>query len=96
MDVSPYMIREANHIAKAEGLDGAIEFQEGDADTLPFPDNSFDAVMSITVMEEVDADRILAEMVRVTKPGGRVGVIVRAMDLPCHVNLALADELSRS
>ena len=39
------------------------------AESLPFSDNSFDVTMSVTVIEEVDADRMLAEMVRVTKPG---------------------------
>jgi hypothetical protein len=40
-------------------------------------------------MEEVDADRMLAEMIRVTKPGGRVGVIVRAEDMNSWSNIAL-------
>jgi hypothetical protein len=41
-------------------------------------------------MEEGDADRMLAELVRVTKPGGRVAVIVRAVDMPSWVNLPLS------
>jgi len=39
-----------------------------------------DLTLSCTVLEEGDADRMLAEMIRVTKPGGRVAVIVRAID----------------
>ncbi len=42
-----------------------------------------------TVAEEGDAERMLSELVRVTKPGGRVGVIVRAIDRGCWVNLPL-------
>ena len=40
-------------------------------------------------MEEVDADRMLAEMIRVTRPGGRVGVMVRAEDMSSWVNIPL-------
>ena len=60
---------------------------------MPFPDDHFGVAMSTTVMEEVDANRMLAEMVRVTKPGGRVAVVVRATDLPWVVNLTLREEL---
>ena len=60
---------------------------------MPFPDDHFDVTMSTTVMEEVDADRMLAEMVRVTKPGGRVAVVVRAVDIPWVANLTLREKL---
>jgi hypothetical protein len=46
-----------------------------------------------TVLEEGDADRMLAELVRVTKPAGRVAVIVRAIDMPRWVNLPLSASL---
>ncbi len=93
VDINPYLLREGKFLASREGLEDAIDFREGDAESLPFEDNSFDVTMSITVMEELDADRMLAEMVRVTKPGGRVGVAVRAVDLPPIINLPLRPEL---
>jgi SAM-dependent methyltransferase len=90
VDINPYLLREAGALARQEGLADLIEFREGNAESLPFPDASFGVVMSVTVIEEVDADRMLAEMVRVAKPGGRVAVIARAMDLPFFPNLALS------
>jgi hypothetical protein len=44
-------------------------------------------------MEHVDANLMMAEMVRVTGPGGRVGVIVRGEDRPYLINLPLRAEL---
>ncbi len=92
-DVSPYLLREAEALAVGEGLDEKISFGEGNAEELPFADDSFDVAISVTVMEEVNADRMLAEMVRVTRPGGRVAVIVRATDMPWWFNIPLRAEV---
>jgi SAM-dependent methyltransferase len=89
IDINPYLLQEARALARRDALEGAIDFREGNAEALPIPDNSFDVTMSVTVIEEVDADRMLAEMVRVTKPGGRVAIIARSMDMPSFVNLPL-------
>ncbi|MEE8159880.1 MAG: methyltransferase domain-containing protein, partial [Dehalococcoidia bacterium] len=70
-----------------------IEYQEGDAEALPFPDAYFSITTSTTVMERVDADRMLEEMIRVTKPGGKVAVLVQATDRSRLVNLPLGAEL---
>ena len=42
VDMSPYLLREAVAIAESEELKEAIEFREGNAENLPFPDTSFD------------------------------------------------------
>src|SRR5215471_2804727 len=89
LDVSRYMLREAMALAKQEGLEDVIEFREGSAEALPFPESSFDVAMSSTVIQRVEADRMLQEMVRVVKPGGRVAVVGHAHDMPRWVNLAL-------
>ncbi len=94
-DVNQYLLREAAVLAKRDRLDGFIEFQTGDAERLPFPDGQFDATISCTVMEEGDADRMLAEFVRVTRPGGKVGAVVRSTDLPRWVNLPLSSHLKQ-
>jgi SAM-dependent methyltransferase len=93
VDVNRYLLREAAALAAQEDLADVILFQEGNAEDLPFPDNHVDVAVSFTVMEEVDADRMLAEMIRVTKPGGRVAVMVRAMDIPWVVNAPLRPEM---
>ena len=82
IDTNPFLLREAQALAKADGVDGLIRFAPGNAEALPFADASFDCIFSVTVLEECDADRALAEMLRVARPGGRVGVIVRSIDLP--------------
>ena len=59
--------------AEAEGL--KIKFQIADAEDLPFPDASFDAVVStFGGMFSPDQDRTAEELVRVCKLGGRVGL----------------------
>ena len=59
--------------ARAEGLD--IHFQSADAEALPFADASFDVVLStFGVMFTPDHAKSAAEMVRVCRPGGRIGL----------------------
>ena len=89
VDINRYFLREAVALAQKAAYQDSIEFREASAEALPFEDNAFENCLSTTVMEEVDADRMLAEMIRVTKPGGRVGVIVRAEDVNSWVNLPL-------
>ena len=102
LDANGYLLREGAALAQAMGLAvrgpdesdaapvlGGLCLIEGDATALPFEDNSFDAVYSITVLEECDANKALAEMARVVRPGGPVGVVVRAIDMPQWWNLDL-------
>ena len=67
------LVATARDRAAAEGL--AIDFQEADAEALPFGDGSFDYVLSaIGVMFTADHPRAAAELVRVTRPGGTIGL----------------------
>ncbi len=57
-------------VARVRG--GIAAYCRGVADTLPFPDGSFDAVVACLVFEHIDAvDEALAEVGRVLRPGGR-------------------------
>jgi SAM-dependent methyltransferase len=59
--------------ATAEGLD--VTFQNADAEALPFQDAMFDVVIStFGVMFTPDQDRAASEMLRVCKPGGKIGL----------------------
>ena len=93
LDVNSFLLKEARALIAEEGLGDRVELREGSAEAIPFPDNSFDIAFSSTVMEEVDADRMLAEMARITRPGGRVAVIVRAVDRGQWTNLPLPKAL---
>ncbi len=92
-DINHYLLREAAKLAAGEGLDGVIEWQSANGEELPFADGRFDATLAFTVMEEGAADAMLAQFARVTRPGGKVAVIVRSLDMPWWVNLQLRPEL---
>ena len=64
-------------LAVAERLAPAVEWQQGTAESLPFPDQSFDAVISqFGLMFFTDRYQALREMLRVLTPGGRIAVAV--------------------
>jgi SAM-dependent methyltransferase len=73
IDYVPALLERGRIRAAAEHLD--VRFVEGDAEDLPFPDASFDAVLSIYgVMFAPDHDRAAAELSRVCRPGGRIAL----------------------
>jgi ubiquinone/menaquinone biosynthesis C-methylase UbiE len=94
-DVNPFLLREAAALAAADGLADAIHFTRGNAEALPFADDSYDCVYSVTVLEECDADRAIAEIWRVLRPGGRAGITVRALDMQQWWNLELPEPIRR-
>jgi ubiquinone/menaquinone biosynthesis C-methylase UbiE len=72
-DYVPALLDRARARAAADGL--VMEFREADAEALPFDDASFDAVVStFGVMFTPDQPRAAAEMLRVCRPGGRIGL----------------------
>ena len=61
---------------RARRKSASIEWIQGDALALPFPDGSFDAVtVGFGVRNVTDLERGLAELRRVLRPGGRVGIL---------------------
>ncbi len=93
VDINEYLLNEGKALARAAGQEQAINFQFGNAEALPFGDESFDLVYCSTVLEEADANQMLAEMARVLRPGGRVVVAVRAVDTPWWINIEGDDDV---
>jgi len=64
--------------AAIEGVRDRVDVQEADARKLPFPDSSFDTVVSNFVLHEMpteeDRQKMIAEIARVLKPGGHVAL----------------------
>jgi|GEM_PF-72953 Methylase involved in ubiquinone/menaquinone biosynthesis len=75
-DAVPEMVEAAQSEAKRQGVEN-IQFRVCTADSLPFPDNSFDAVVSrLGMMFFPDSLAAMREMMRVTKPGGTLALAV--------------------
>lgn len=73
VDYVPSLLDRGRIRALAEGLD--VELLEGDAEALPFADDTFDAVTSVFgSMFAPDHERAAAELVRVSKPGGTIAL----------------------
>lgn len=72
-DYVPGLLEKSAARAKAEGL--VVTYQVADAENLPFPDASFDVVLStFGVMFTPEHARSAREMMRVVRPGGRIGL----------------------
>ncbi|QHC23836.1 SAM-dependent methyltransferase [Streptomyces sp. GS7] len=71
--ISQDQIARATALAEGAGLGDRVEFRHADAMQLPFPDNSFDAAIAIeSIFHMPDRGRVLAEIRRVLRPGGRL------------------------
>ena len=75
VDIMPKMIERTRARTESEGVAALVELRVADARALPFEDNTFDAVICESVLVFLDdKQRAVDEFVRVTKPGGYVGV----------------------
>jgi SAM-dependent methyltransferase len=72
-DYVPALLDRGRARAGAEGL--PVRFEQADAENLPYPDHSFDVVLStFGVMFTPDQEKAAAELARACKPGGRIGL----------------------
>lgn len=89
IDLTPGYVADARTLASAEGLDNTT-FEVGDLMRLPFADGTFDFVWSQFVLYFVpDAQQVVREFCRVTKPGGRV--VAALHKLPAHIDPDFAE-----
>jgi len=91
IDGSRFMLDRARKKAAERGL--PVAFVHGDAAYLPFADGSFDAVISECTTCLLDKQQVIAEMVRVVRPGGWVGIhdICWQPHTPGHLRQRLAE-----
>lgn len=76
LDPSVNMLAIGRDKARADEVDGRVKLVEGDAQALPFDDDRFDGVtIAFGIRNVPDRARALAEMARVTRPGGRVAIL---------------------
>jgi len=78
LDITPQMLRLAEKRLRKAGLINGVELHEGDARSMPYEDNMFDAVYMAATLELFDTPdipRVLGEIKRVLKPNGRLGVV---------------------
>jgi ubiquinone/menaquinone biosynthesis C-methylase UbiE len=73
IDIAPNLLVQARERASAEQLE--IEFQEGDAEQLPYPDGAFDVVLTMFgAMFAPRPEQVAAELVRVCRAGGEIAM----------------------
>ena len=72
--MTPEMLVKARAAAAEMGASN-VEFVEGEVERLPFPDGSFDVVISNGVIDLIpDKDAVFSELFRVLRPGGRLQI----------------------
>ena len=75
VDLTPEFVATATGLTGLVGLTDRVDFRQGSALALPFPDASFDLAWSQNVaMNILDRERYYSEMRRVLKPGGRLAI----------------------
>lgn len=73
VDIAPNLLSQARERAATEGL--LVQFDEGDAEQLPYSDSSFDTVVSMFgVMFAPRPELVASELVRVCRPGGKIAL----------------------
>lgn len=71
--ISNFEVEKATSRAEAAGMHERVRFQYGDYMDLPFADGSFDAALALESLQNApDIDKVLGELVRVLRPGGRL------------------------
>jgi cyclopropane fatty-acyl-phospholipid synthase-like methyltransferase len=78
INISREQVRQGRELIAGEGMSGRVEILLGDARSLPFAPGSFDAIVCLEVAGDIcvtaaDKQRLVEQLFRVLRPGGRVG-----------------------
>lgn len=91
VDYSDNLLEQARKITAAVGLSQRVHFQHAEAQQLPFAEKMFDVVFcECALCTFADAPRVLAEVLRVLKPGGRLALSDIIINAPVPVQLQSA------
>jgi ubiquinone/menaquinone biosynthesis C-methylase UbiE len=82
IDLSAAMLRTARRKARRRGIAGRLRLARAQAQALPFPAASFDAVISTFPSDYIAASATITEVARVLRPGGRFIIVPGAWLLP--------------
>lgn len=95
-DATPEMLKKARQRCADAGLDN-VQFEQGNAETLPFDEQTFDGVVTrLAIHHFADPARVLGEMFRVLRPGGLAVIAdVVASEEPEEAALQNAIEIIR-
>jgi demethylmenaquinone methyltransferase/2-methoxy-6-polyprenyl-1,4-benzoquinol methylase len=78
VDLSDKMVELAQELANGAGVAERVELKQGDGQSIPYPDETFDALFTsftLELFDTPDIPKFLAECKRVLKSGGRFGVV---------------------
>lgn len=92
IDIEPVYIQAAEEFAKSRGHNS--HFQVSPAELLPFPNDSFDAVATLDVLEHVQSVAVaMSEVMRVLRPGGKLFAVFPGYYNPLESHLELATRM---
>lgn len=75
LNIVPSQLKIGEDFAQKKGVSPQLDFTQGDFQTLPFADNSFDVFWFLESIEHAtDIDNLIKEAFRVTRPGGRIAI----------------------
>lgn len=83
LDPNRVLLNRLTEKGRARGISN-VEVVQGRGEALPFPDNAFDVAVAIISLHFTDWERTVAEMTRVTKPGGLVSALSPAPAFDVH------------
>lgn len=70
--ISRQQVEQATELTAAAGLSGKVRFEYADGMAMPYPDGSYDAILSFESINHMDRAKALREFHRVLRPGGRL------------------------